>query len=102
VSVRVPASGEAPEGDVWNTTSRDVDEEIRPSGVLDAHREAVGRDPGTIRRSMQLYYRDDAGAVVEQARRSLTAGFTGLAVTLSSGDPPTAPDDVLPRSRELG
>jgi F420-dependent oxidoreductase-like protein len=96
----------AEHGDVWNTTSRDIDEEIRLSGVLDRHCEAVGRDPTTIRRSMQLYYRGDASAVVEQARRYADAGFTEFVVTLYVEDPASAAAavaaDVLPALRALG
>jgi F420-dependent oxidoreductase-like protein len=96
----------AEHADVWNTTSRDLDEEIRLSGVLDRHCETVGRDPATIGRSIQLYYRGNADAVVAQARDYVAAGFTELVVTLYDADPvaaaATVADSVLPRLRELG
>lgn len=96
----------AEHADVWNTTACDVDEEIRLSSVLDRHCEHVGRDPALIRRSIQLYYRGDGGAVVDQARRYVAAGFTELVVTLYADDPVAAAAavaaDILPRLRELG
>ena len=45
----------AEHADIWNCPTRgDVDEFRRKSAVLDDHCKAIGRDPGEIRRSVQL------------------------------------------------
>jgi alkanesulfonate monooxygenase SsuD/methylene tetrahydromethanopterin reductase-like flavin-dependent oxidoreductase (luciferase family) len=96
----------AEEADVWNTTSRDFDEEVQLSKVLDRHCEDIGRDPSTIRRSMQLYYRGDVEDFLGQAKRYRGAGFTEIVVTLYVDDAPkgaeTVATEILPRLRELG
>ena len=75
--------------DVWNIPGGDPDEAARLSGVLDAHCEAIGRDPATIRRSVGVRYLPDAPErTVATAEAMVERGFTELLVTVIGDDAP--------------
>ncbi|MEY9935162.1 putative F420-dependent oxidoreductase [Catenulispora sp. GP43] len=76
----------AEQADVWNTVNHDgVDEAARLSGVLDRWCAEVGRDPGEIRRSVQL--RPDPRRVVDDVAPWLDAGFTEIVLFFSPEQP---------------
>jgi F420-dependent oxidoreductase-like protein len=96
--------------DVWNTSVSDLARDIESSRILDRHCEAIGRDPRTIRRSLQLFWTglDDTR---RKAEDYLGAGFTDILLTLNAGRFPSHADlprlseqvaAALPRFRELG
>ncbi len=89
--------------DVWNIPGGDPDEAARLSGVLDAHCEAVGRDPGTIRRSVGVRYLPDAPErTLATAEAMVERGFTELLVTVIGDDAPRQVDEaaaLLPQLR---
>ena len=58
-------------------------EAARLSGVLDAHCEAVGRDPALVRRSLQLAYSGDVDDLLARSEQYVGAGFTELIVYVS-------------------
>jgi alkanesulfonate monooxygenase SsuD/methylene tetrahydromethanopterin reductase-like flavin-dependent oxidoreductase (luciferase family) len=65
----------AEHADVWVTASLlpdQLDEQVRLSGVLDRHCEAIGRDPGTIRRAVQFRVPDTADGTLRAAERSVS------------------------------
>jgi F420-dependent oxidoreductase-like protein len=70
---------------IWNFAGGPVDEFSRLSGVLDQHCAAVGRDPSTIARSVQLpidpLHLDDTRDVVG---RFIEAGATHLILNLGN------------------
>jgi F420-dependent oxidoreductase-like protein len=93
----------AEHADVWNCFEVEPDEAARLSGVLDRHCADVGRDPGEIRRSLQLA---DGPDLLERAAGYVERGFTELIVYLGGGDAEANGErvaaDVLPRLRQLG
>jgi F420-dependent oxidoreductase-like protein len=92
--------------DAWNITPRELDEDVRLSGVLDHHCEAIGRDPAEIRRTIQLNYAGDADEIVARVKAYLAVGFTEFVIGLYRqrpvDDAHAVTRDVLPRLRELG
>ncbi|MGH7903486.1 MAG: TIGR03560 family F420-dependent LLM class oxidoreductase [Candidatus Dormibacteraceae bacterium] len=94
--------------DVWNVLGHSlasVAEAARLSAVLDAHCADVGRDPGTIRRSVQLPIDGERPeATVAEFQDYVAAGFTELVVGV--GGPAavaaaeTAARVILPALRE--
>jgi F420-dependent oxidoreductase-like protein len=86
----------AEHADIWNfSASRDdaVGEFRRLNGVLDAHCRAIGRDPGTIRRSVQLFPEpDDLGRTRELVAELVDGGADHVVLNLL---PPF--DGLLPR-----
>jgi F420-dependent oxidoreductase-like protein len=100
--------------DVWNVSGavgRTVETAVEWSQRLDEECVAIGRDPGEIRRSMQLPAGDDPAELVDRLGRFHEAGFSELVVMLSGGSMPTAGDParlaavvaekVLPEIRAL-
>lgn len=76
--------------DVWNIPGAEPDEAARLSAVLDAHCQAVGRDPGEIRRSVGVRFHPEAPErTLATARAMVERGFTELLVSVI-GDDPTA------------
>jgi F420-dependent oxidoreductase-like protein len=65
----------------WNLASGTPDEFRHKCGVLDAHCRAVGRDPGSIGRSIQFLPAAMQGDVVARARAFVAAGATHLVFT---------------------
>jgi F420-dependent oxidoreductase-like protein len=95
--------------DVWNTSVSDLARDIESSKILDGHCAAIGRDPATIRRSLQLFWTglDDTR---RKAEAYIQAGFSDILLTLNAGRFPAHADlprlseelaAALPRFREL-
>lgn len=79
----------AKHADVWNIPGGDPAEAARLSGVLDAHCEAVGRDPATIRRSVGVRFFPEAPErSSETAQAMIDRGFTELLLTVIGDDAP--------------
>src|SRR4051812_43591193 len=92
----------AEHADVWNCFELEVEEARRLQGVLDAHCDAVGRDPAAVRRSLQLASGPD---LVERCAASVGAGFTELIVYVPADTAEAdgnAAAELLPRLRQLG
>jgi F420-dependent oxidoreductase-like protein len=95
--------------DAWNVNARDIDEDVRLARILDDHCAAVGRDPGEIRRTVQIYYAGDVDGFLAAAHPYVAAGFTEIIVTLAgpSADREPVPDAesaaarLLPRLRQF-
>jgi alkanesulfonate monooxygenase SsuD/methylene tetrahydromethanopterin reductase-like flavin-dependent oxidoreductase (luciferase family) len=83
--------------DVWNASGgagRDVESAVAGSQQLDDACRAIGRDPGEIRRSVQLPAGPDPAETVERVRGFHEAGFTEIIIMLSGGSMPTSADPV--------
>jgi F420-dependent oxidoreductase-like protein len=96
--------------DVWNTSVSDFARDTESSSILDRHCEAIGRDPTTIRRSLQLFW-TDLDDTRRKAESYIRAGFSDILLTLNAGrfaehaDLPRLSEQLaaaLPRFRELG
>jgi F420-dependent oxidoreductase-like protein len=101
--------------DVWNASGgigRSPESAAEASHLLDEACAAVGREPGEIRRSVQLPAGDDPAELLDRLQRFHAAGFSELVVMLSGGAMPTSADPaqraeivaerVLPELRALG
>jgi F420-dependent oxidoreductase-like protein len=66
----------AEHADEWNLSGGSPDEFRHKSAVLDEHCRAIGRDPATIQRSVQLIGERMEGDVVSRARDFIEAGAT--------------------------
>jgi alkanesulfonate monooxygenase SsuD/methylene tetrahydromethanopterin reductase-like flavin-dependent oxidoreductase (luciferase family) len=83
--------------DVWNTSGADlssVKSAVDRSQQLDQACAAIGRDPGEIRRSVQLPAGEDPAEVLDRVRGFHDAGFTEIILMLSGGSMSTATDPV--------
>jgi len=83
--------------DVWNPSGgvgRDPETALKASQELDEACAAVGREPGEIRRSIQLPFSGDPQEFADRLGRYHEAGFSELVVMLSGGNMPTAADPV--------
>jgi alkanesulfonate monooxygenase SsuD/methylene tetrahydromethanopterin reductase-like flavin-dependent oxidoreductase (luciferase family) len=79
----------AEHADIWNSPTRTVDEFRHKSRILDEHCAAIGRDPATIVRSVQLLLRDTEPAAVRgQFREYIEAGATHLVLAPVPPAPP--------------
>jgi len=91
----------AEHADVWNAIGP-LDELVRKSAVIDQHCADIGRDPSTIKRSVQPRFdRSEPGAMVEQLLAAIDAGFTETVIYVPPGDEPVraaeiAAERVLP------
>jgi F420-dependent oxidoreductase-like protein len=97
----------AKHADVWITASmnpEDVDELTRVSGVLDRHCEAIGRDPGTIRRAVQFPLPAEPDETTRAVERYVRAGFSDIVFMPFHGGPALveATATLLPKLRTLG
>jgi F420-dependent oxidoreductase-like protein len=100
----------AEHADVWinaNQPGEDPAELARLGGVLDRHCEAIGRDPDTIRRAVQLRLPGDADEALRTVERHVRAGFTEVIVMIfGGGDESVAASEavaeLLPKLRSLG
>jgi alkanesulfonate monooxygenase SsuD/methylene tetrahydromethanopterin reductase-like flavin-dependent oxidoreductase (luciferase family) len=71
--------------DIWNfTTSLSAEDFQHKSAVLDTHCAAIGRDPSTIVRSVQLALNpnDDLGALRKTMQTFISAGATHFVLTM--------------------
>jgi F420-dependent oxidoreductase-like protein len=100
----------AQHADVWinaNQPGEAPAELARLGGVLDRHCEAIGRDPDTIRRAVQLRPPDDADEALRTVERHVRAGFTEVIFMIFGGGDESiaaseAAADLLPKLRSLG
>jgi F420-dependent oxidoreductase-like protein len=84
----------AEHADVWNVAGH-LEDVVRKSRILDEHCAAVGRDPGEIRRSIQVFFnRDDPAVTREALEEYMAAGFTENVVVVSAPDPAGAAELV--------
>lgn len=103
--------------DVWNVSAaagRTVEGAIEAAQRLDEACAAIGRDPASIRRSVQVAYaQDQVAALPDTLGRYVEAGFTELVVMVGSSGGGSGPADpasaaaqvaerVLPEVRKLG
>lgn len=96
--------------DVWNATGA-MESAVEGSRQLDELCAEIGRDPGEIRRSVQVPAGSDPAELVDRLHRHYEAGFSELVVMLSGGSMPTASapvgvaemvaEKVLPEMRAL-
>lgn len=94
--------------DAWNINAKEIVEDLRLAAVLDEHCAAVGREPGEIRRTVQIYYSGDAEAFLATAEPYVTGGFSEIIVSLAGSsagrapvpDADTAATNLLPRLRQ--
>lgn len=95
----------AQHADAWNWTGSDLEDFSDASATLDAHCEAIGRDPGDIVRSVQLRLPDGEAACVEMVADAVRRGATEI-IFISRVPNPVADGEriaaMLPRFRELG
>jgi alkanesulfonate monooxygenase SsuD/methylene tetrahydromethanopterin reductase-like flavin-dependent oxidoreductase (luciferase family) len=83
--------------DVWNASgsaSRDVEGAVAGSQQLDEACAAIGRDPGEIRRSVQIPAGPDPSEIVDRAKGFAEAGFTEIIIMLSGGSMSADADPV--------
>jgi alkanesulfonate monooxygenase SsuD/methylene tetrahydromethanopterin reductase-like flavin-dependent oxidoreductase (luciferase family) len=83
--------------DVWNAgggAGRDVGTAVAASRELDEACAGIGRDPGEIRRSVQIPASGDPGEIIERVNAYYEAGFSEIIVMLSGGNMPTNADPV--------
>jgi F420-dependent oxidoreductase-like protein len=100
----------AEHADVWinaNQPGEDPAELVRLGGVLDRHCEAIGRDPDTIRRAVQLRLPGDADEALRTVERHVRAGFTEVIFMIFGGGDESiaaseATAELLPKLRSLG
>ncbi len=92
--------------DVWNAAGGAPDDVAASSRILDQHCADVGRDPGEIRRSVQLGVgADDMDQVVAMTQGYVNAGVTDFLLIVRGDDPVSVGEQLtaqLPRLRELG
>lgn len=72
--------------DVWNLIGGHIDDAVRKSRVLDRHCDEIGRDPGEIRRSVQLRFDGDVDGTMAILREFVDAGFSEIVLTVSGPD----------------
>jgi F420-dependent oxidoreductase-like protein len=91
--------------DVWNSNDSDLGKATELSAILDEHCRAIGRDPGSIRRSVQFRF-TDVEETLRAAELYLRAGFSEQIVMLIGPDPVKSAElaarKLLPRKRTLG
>jgi probable F420-dependent oxidoreductase len=81
--------------DVWNASgSGQVDDVVAASRQLDEACAAIGRDPGEVRRSVQLPAGADHAEIIDRVHTFHEAGFTEIVMMMSGGSMSTAPDPV--------
>jgi F420-dependent oxidoreductase-like protein len=96
--------------DVWipaNLPDTPPEELARLSGVLDRHCEAIGRDPSTIRRAVQLRLPPDPDETMRLVEAHVRSGFTDLVLMIwEAGESAIAAAEtaasLLPKLRSLG
>jgi len=97
-------------GDVWNSNIQGFDETVAASRYLDEACRKIGRDPATVRRSMNVRL-DGPDDTLKRAEAAVKAGFSELLVMIGGGgtsatlDPrkrAEAAAGLLPRLRALG
>ena len=95
----------AEHADVWNAAGGTPEEIAASSAILDRHCADVGRDPATVRRSVQVRYSGDDDALLRQTGEFAAVGVTDFLVLLTGGDPGALARRaaaLLPRLRAAG
>src|SRR5207253_3867205 len=93
--------------DVWNSNARGFAESVDASRTLDEACSKIGRDPATLRRSLNVTF-DGADATIGKVDAAVKAGFSELLIMISNrgaGEPRTLAADaakLLGRLRQLG
>jgi F420-dependent oxidoreductase-like protein len=80
--------------DIWNMAGSDLDAFRHKNEVLDGHCAAIGRDPASITRSVQIRIDyDDLSGIRDQARVFVEAGAGHIVLMLT----PPYPDGIVSR-----
>ena len=90
---------------VWNAAGGTPAEVAEASAVLDRHCADVGRDPATIRRSVQIRVGDDLDALRRTVEEFAAIGVSDPLLLLQTDDPVARAEqlaEALPRLREIG
>ncbi|NUP53173.1 MAG: TIGR03560 family F420-dependent LLM class oxidoreductase [Catenulispora sp.] len=90
---------------VWNAPGGDPEPFAELSQVLDGHCADVGRDPATIRRSVQMRSGDDADALLRRLEEFAAVGLTDPLFVLGYENAVQRAEwlaELLPRLREIG
>jgi F420-dependent oxidoreductase-like protein len=88
--------------DVWNAASGSPDDVAAASEVLDQHCADVGRDPGAIRRTVQLGAGvDDLDGLAEQVRAYAEVGVSEVILVLRGDDPLAIAGQLVTRLPDL-
>jgi len=92
--------------DVWNAAGGTAEEVAASSRILDRHCADVGRDPGEIRRSVQIGAgADDVDGLRAVVEPYVAVGVTDVVLIVRGEDPVSVAEQVterLPGLRELG
>ena len=92
--------------DVWNAAGGTPEEVAASSQILDRHCADVGRDPGEIRRSVQVGVgADDVDGLRAVVEPYVGVGVTDVVLVVRGEDPLAIAEQVterLPGLRELG
>jgi len=89
--------------DVWNDPGDSPERVAELSGVLDRRCAEIGRDPGEIRRSVQIRVPQTADETIALAEAYAAVGVTDILLMMVSGDPVAQAErtaELLPRLRE--
>lgn len=95
----------AEHADVWNAAGGTPEEVAASAQILDRHCADVGRDPATIRRSVQVRYTGDDDALLRLTGEFAVVGVTDFLVLLTGSEPGALARRaaaLLPRLREAG
>ena len=91
--------------DVWNAAGGEPAAVAESSAILDRHCADIGRDPATIRRSVQIRLGDDADALLRRVEEFARIGVTEPLLVVNSGDFVAGAEklaELLPRLRSIG
>lgn len=91
--------------DVWNAAGGSPELVAESSAVLDRHCADVGRDPATIRRSVQVGLGDDPDETLRQTEEFARIGISDILLVLRTDDTVAEAErtaELLPRLREIG
>jgi F420-dependent oxidoreductase-like protein len=91
--------------DVWNAAGGSPEEVAESSAILDRHCADVGRDPATIRRSVQAGVADDPDEMLRLTEEFAGVGVTEILLVLRAQDTVAEAErtaELLPRLREIG
>ena len=89
---------------VWNAAGGEPAVVAEASAVLDRHCADIGRDPASIRRSVQIRAGDDADALLRRTEEYVSVGFSDPLFVLTGDEPLRRAEwvaELLPRLREL-
>ena len=90
---------------VWNAAGGTPPDVAEASAVLDQHCADIGRDPATIRRSVQIRVGDDFDALKRTLEEFVAIGISDPLLIVQTDDPVARAErlaEELPRLREIG